>query len=153
MGNTWWLRSDDVVAFVDASEQHAAEMNRPDAVGNLLESDGMLLEGVGDKQQPLLEADGAGVGHALDDEVPGVLDRWQGAGVLARGWSVARRRGVIVQGLMGPLVVVEVAKGIEGPLLGDEGRAGGANGLALQGLVHALVRPVLLGWAGKMRWC
>ena len=113
----------------------------------------MLLEGVGDKQQPLLEADGAGVGHALDDEVPGVLDRWQGAGVLARGWSVARRRGVIVQGLMGPLVVVEVAKGIEGPLLGDEGRAGGANGLALQGLVHALVRPVLLGWAGKMRWC
>ena len=84
MGNTWWLRPEDVVPFVDAAEQHEAEVNRPDAVGDLLEAHGMLLEGVGDEQQSLFEADGAGVGDTLDDEGPGILDGWQGAGVLAR---------------------------------------------------------------------
>ena len=153
MGNTWWLGPDDVIAFVDASEQHVAEVNGPDAVGDLLEADKVLLERVGDEQQPLLEADGAGVGHALDDQVPGILDRRQGTGVRARSGAVARRRGLIMQGLVGPLVAVEVAKGIEGPLLGAEGRAGRANGLALQGLVHALVGPFCWGWAGKIRWC
>ena len=74
MGNPWWLRSDDVVAFVDAAEQHVAEVRGPDAVGDLLEADRVLLERVGDKEQPLFEADGTGVGDALDDEVPGILD-------------------------------------------------------------------------------
>jgi hypothetical protein len=46
-------------------------VNRPDAVGDLLEADWELLERVGDEQQPLPPADGAGVGDALDDEVPG----------------------------------------------------------------------------------
>jgi len=54
----------------------------------------MLLEGVGDEQQALFEADGAGVGDPFDDEVPGILDGRQGAGVRARGGAVARRRGV-----------------------------------------------------------
>jgi len=84
MGNTLWLRPDDVVAFVDPPEQDVAEVDRPDAVGDLLEADGMLLERVGEEEQPLAEADRAGVGDALDDEVPGVLHRRQGAGVPTR---------------------------------------------------------------------
>jgi len=31
-----WLGPDDVVAFVDAAEQHVAEVNRPDTVGDFL---------------------------------------------------------------------------------------------------------------------
>ena len=55
-------------------------MNRRDAVVNLLEADRVLLECIGDEQQPLLQADGAGVRDARDDEVPGILDGRQGTG-------------------------------------------------------------------------
>ena len=59
MGDTVLLGSDDVVAFVDAAQQHVAEVNRPDPVVDLLEADGVLLERVGEEQQALPEADGA----------------------------------------------------------------------------------------------
>ena len=51
MGNSWWpvrSRPDDVV---DPPQEHVAVVNRPDAVGDLLQADGMLLEGVGDEEQ------------------------------------------------------------------------------------------------------
>src|SRR5882762_3914729 len=51
---------DDVVAFVDTSQEHVTEMNRPEAIIDLLKADEVLLEGVGDEQQPLLQADGTG---------------------------------------------------------------------------------------------
>lgn len=35
------------------------ELNGPDAVVDLLEPDGMLLQGIGEEQQALLQADGA----------------------------------------------------------------------------------------------
>ena len=79
MGNTW-SRPNDVVPFVDASQEDIAEVNRPDAVVDLLEPDGVLLERVGDEQQALLQTDGAGVGDAFDDEVPGILDGREGEG-------------------------------------------------------------------------
>jgi len=66
MGNTCRLRSDDVVPFVDPSQQDAAEVDRPDAIGHLLEADRVLLEGVGDEHKPFLEPDRPGVGDALD---------------------------------------------------------------------------------------
>ena len=39
MGNTCRLRSDDVVPLVDPSQQDAAEVDRPDAIGHLLEGE------------------------------------------------------------------------------------------------------------------
>ena len=69
-----------MVPFIDASQEHVAEVNRPDAVVDLLEADGVLLERVGNEQQPLLQTDGAGVGDAFDDEVPGILDGREGEG-------------------------------------------------------------------------
>jgi hypothetical protein len=47
------------VAFVDAS--------------------GMLLKGVGKKEQPLLESNRLGVGDARDEEMAGIFDRRQRA--------------------------------------------------------------------------
>jgi len=58
MGDSSRLGPDDVVAFVNASEQDVAEVNGPDAVVDLLEADRVLLERVGQIQQPCLEADG-----------------------------------------------------------------------------------------------
>ena len=63
MGNTR-LRPDGVVPFVDASQEDVAEVNGPDAVVDLLEADGVLLERVGDEQQPPFQADGSSVGDA-----------------------------------------------------------------------------------------
>ena len=116
MGDTCRLRSDDVVPFVDPPQQDAAEGDRPDPVGHLLEADGMLLERVGDEEQAPLEAKGAGIGDALDDEVPGIVDRRQGAGVLARGGPVERGRRPALQELVGALVVVLASESIERPV-------------------------------------
>ena len=48
-------------------------MNGPDPVADLLEADGMLLQGVGEEEELLLQANGARVGDALDEEVAGIL--------------------------------------------------------------------------------
>ncbi len=119
-----WLGPDDVVPFVDATQQDVAEVNGPDAVGDLLEADGMLLERVGEEEQALLQADGAGVGDALDEEMARVLDGRQGARVDPGRGAVARCRRPVLQRLVGPLIVVEPAEGVEGALLGRERRAG-----------------------------
>jgi len=76
-----WLGPDDVVAFVDAAEQHVAEMNRPDPVVDFLEADGMLLQRMGDEQEALPHADGARVGDALDEEMARILHGRQGTGI------------------------------------------------------------------------
>src|SRR5438876_9588426 len=144
MGDTFALSLDDVIPLVDPPQQHVAEVNRPDPVVDLLEANRMLLERIGQEQQPLLQADGAGVGHALDEEVAGILDRWQRAAVRAGGGTVQRGRWAIVQRLVRPLFVVEPAKGVEGPLLGGEARVRRAARLPLERLVHALMRAVLL---------
>ena len=55
MGDSSQLGPDDVVAFVDASEQDVAEVNGPDPIVDFLETDWMLLQGVGDEEQPVLQ--------------------------------------------------------------------------------------------------
>ena len=71
---------DDVVPFVKAGEQDAIEVDRPDPVVDLLQADVVLLEGVGDEQQPMFEAEGAGIRHALHEKVPRVFERGRCSG-------------------------------------------------------------------------
>jgi len=54
MGDSARLGPDEIVAFIDASEEDVAEVNGPDAVVDLLQAHGMLLECVREKEQPLL---------------------------------------------------------------------------------------------------
>jgi hypothetical protein len=91
-----------------------------------------MLERVGNEHEALLEADRPAAGDALDDEVARVLDRGEGARVCPAGGTVKGRRRLAVQGLVWPLVVVEAAERVKSPLLSNKGRAGRANGLALQ---------------------
>lgn len=72
--------SNDVVAFIDAAEQYVAEVDRPNPVADFLEADGVLLEGIGDEQEPFAEPDRAGVRDALDDEVAWALVVIHGGG-------------------------------------------------------------------------
>ena len=90
MGNTSWgwgranegSVSDDHVAFVELPEQDRAEVERPDPVVGFVQANVKLLERIGDEEQLVFEPEGAGVGDALHEEVPRVLERgrWSGKG-------------------------------------------------------------------------
>ena len=75
MGDSSLPAPADVVAFINAAEQHAAEVNGPYPIVDFLEADGMLLKRIGEKQEPRLQANRTGVGHPLDEEVAGIR-RW-----------------------------------------------------------------------------
>ena len=67
---------------------------------DLLEADVVVLQRVCDEEQPVVEAEGAGVGHAFYEEVPGVLERRQlatGIGAWRRGVVLARRRAATLE--------------------------------------------------------
>ena len=66
-------------------------MNRPDAVVHLLETDGVLLQRVGNEEQFPLEPERPGVRDAFDDEVSGILDGRQRPGIGAGRRPIARR--------------------------------------------------------------
>ena len=84
------LASNDVVAFVEPSDQDPAEVNGPDAVGDFFEPDRVLFECVRDEEQALLESERPRVGDALDEEVPGIVNRRQLAGVRPGGGTIER---------------------------------------------------------------
>src|SRR3982074_3284305 len=102
-------------------------MNRPDAVVDLLESEGALLQRICDEEQALAEPKRPRVRNALHDEMTGILDRGQCAGVAPRRPSIPRRGRHAVEELVRPLVVVLGAEAIERALLGRERGSGWAN--------------------------
>src|SRR5260370_25460625 len=98
-------------------------------------------------EQLASEPERAAGGDLLHEEVPGVLERWEPRRVRTGRGSVVRGGGVLVEPLVRPHGVVLAAEGIEGPLLRGTGATDGADRLALERAVHALVRP----WGAKMR--
>src|SRR5215813_5967306 len=146
MGDTLALGVDDVVALIEVPQPHVAEVDRPHAVVDLLEPDGMLFECLGEEDEFALaaEEDRPGVGDAFDDEVARVLDRRQRAGIRPRRRPIERRWRAPVEGVMRPFIVIEPAEGVEGPLLGNDVRARWSERLAFERLVHPLMRAVLL---------
>ena len=109
MGNTWWGGALPVhlhARFVDLAQEHGAEIERPDPIPALLQTDVMLLQGVRQKEQLVLEADRSRMRDSLDQEVARVLERGQRRGIRARGADVARPRWVAPKRGVRPLVVV-----------------------------------------------
>src|SRR5205809_7672461 len=90
MGNTR-LRPDGVVPFVDASQEDVAEVNGPDAVVDLLEADGVLLQRVGQEDQALSEAEE----HALDNAAHYSADNGPVKGISGgvRSWLTGMQDG------------------------------------------------------------
>ena len=83
--------------LVDLAKQYGPEVQGPNPVVAFLEPDVVLLERVGEEEQPILEADRPGVRDALDQEVPWILERWELRGIGARRWGVACRRWVAAE--------------------------------------------------------
>ena len=42
--------ANDEVAFIESSQEHLTEVDRPDAIVDLVEADGVLLERIGDEE-------------------------------------------------------------------------------------------------------
>lgn len=51
----------------------------------------MLLQGIGDEQQSVLETERPGIRHALHQEVAGILERGELLGKRPRGGAIAGR--------------------------------------------------------------
>ena len=110
-----------------------------------------MLERLGEEDELALaaEEDGPRRGDPLDEEVAGVLERGQAAGVRARGWPIERRRRAPVERLVRPLLVEEAPERVEGALLGDDVGAWRLERIAFERLVHALMGAVLLRMRGQ----
>jgi hypothetical protein len=65
------------VVFVEPTEMDGSEVNGPDAVSDLLESDDLSLEEGGDEDLTALPAHGVVAGDPAELEVGGVLE-WLG---------------------------------------------------------------------------
>ena len=117
--------------LVDLAQHHRPEVQRPDAIGALLEPHVMFFQGVREEEQFVLEANGAG--DALHLEVPRVFEWRQHGGKRTRRGGMARRRGVALQGRMGSLFIVLAAKRVEGALLPRQIQRRGPRGLRFQG--------------------
>jgi hypothetical protein len=70
--------------FVESAEQDGAEVEGPDAVVDLLESDDLLDDAGADVDPALLPADAAISADAADLEMAGVFQRREPLGVRAR---------------------------------------------------------------------
>ena len=97
----------------------------------------VLLQGIGDKQQPVLEAEGAGVGDPLHQEMAGVLERRQVLGIEPGREVVAISGRAAAQIFVRPFVVVFAAESIKGALLGRERAAGRPDRARLERLTRA----------------
>src|SRR5674476_1222395 len=109
MGNTYWGWGSTVhlhAGFVDFAKQHAAEIERPDAIAALLQTDMVFFQRIGQKQQLVLEADRPSVRHPFDQEVARILERWKRRGIGARRHIVPRGRGVAAERGVGALFIV-----------------------------------------------
>ncbi len=74
---------DPHLSLIDLGEENGVEVDRPDSIVDLLQPDELLLQGIGDEEQLVLEPEGPSVRHAFDDVMPRVLDRRQPVRVLA----------------------------------------------------------------------
>jgi len=95
----------------------------------------MLLQGVGDEEQLVLEPERAGVGDALDQEVARVLEGREAVGQRAWGQVVAGAGRLAPEGRVRALVVVEGAEAIERPLLMSQRRPRRPTGSLGRGLL------------------
>ena len=77
------LIPNDVISLGESCDQDLTEVDRPDAVFDLVKSHIVAFEWRGQEEQSTPEAEGATAGDPLHEIVPGVVDRWQASGVLS----------------------------------------------------------------------
>ncbi len=133
---------------IDDPEVDVGETNDPVAAVGLGDADGFALQRFADEDQvaaPLDGPVGAHPAHGVPGIVPGLV---QAFGVRPQRGPVERRRRLLAKRLVGTVVVEVLAEAVEAGLLPARARGRRLGSLGLQGPMHALVPPVLLGLAG-----
>ena len=74
--------ADDIVALIEAREQDRAEVNQPDPVVDFFETDGVIVERIGEIPHPGLKTNRAGIIDAFDEKVARIVQR----GEVRRVW-------------------------------------------------------------------
>jgi len=116
---------DAVVSLIEPAEVKGSVEDGPDVHGDLLEADEVVFEQAGDEDLPAPPSEGAVSGDAAELEMsgvlegPGAVDEGPGRGRVEHGWSLH------VQGLVGPVVVIDSPEVVEARLLSAEVGASG----------------------------
>jgi len=140
-----------VVDLIEPPQAEGAEVDGEDTVPDGLEADLSALEKGADEDFSVIPTHGVVSGDAADREVAGVFEGRRAAGKGPLGRMVKLRRELHVEGLVGPLVVIDPTKVIEPALLGGEGRPGSVmrkGGSLLERPVHAFMASILVGLSG-----
>lgn len=109
---------DTIVGFVQPAEVDGTEVDGPDGVSDLLESDDVTLQETADEDLPSIPTESGVSGDAAEFEVPRVLERIGTMGERPIRVSIHGGRGLHVQRLMRPFAVIDSTESIEGALLG-----------------------------------
>jgi hypothetical protein len=122
------------------SRAGTVEVDGPDPVVGLFETNVLIDHRIGEIQQPGLKPEGSASGDLLHDEVGRILEGRQALGIRAGRGPIARRGRFLPQMFVRPLLIELLLEGIEVPLLRRTRGAHWNNCLALQGAVHAFMR-------------
>src|SRR5436305_398485 len=98
---------------MQAAEFQWPEVDGPDSVVDLLQSDVLTSTDDRDVDPAAVPANAAVGAHVANLEPIGVLERWQPIGHRTGRRCVAGRRRLLVEGLVRPLVVELLAKDVE----------------------------------------
>src|SRR5579864_625862 len=121
--------------------------DQPNAVVDLLDTDGLARKGYAEVDLLVIEAKTSAAGDHDGPVVEGVV-RFGDASIRATGSRVDLGRAFHGKGLMGPFLIEFLQESVEfGLLLQDVGTRR-AGGFFLQGQMHTFVTTVLLGMAG-----
>src|SRR6266571_7074345 len=133
---------------IEPAQLDRAKTHPPVPIGDLLDANTLAGQRVADVHPASAPADlpiGQGAAHhgrGRIGELRQALRERAGRGLMDS------RRGVLAQGLVRPLVIVDRPKAIEGALLGPARPLGRLRRLLLEGTVQALMLRILLRMAG-----
>lgn len=134
--------------FVQTSQQHTTEVNGPDGVISLLETDMLGAQRIPQKDSAVSPFDVTVGRNPADLEVTRIDDLGLAERVGPFGGPIQFTWKAVLQRLVRPIVVVLCSKPIETALLRLCVARHRPSGLGLESFVHPLVRTILLGPSG-----
>src|SRR5438876_5455700 len=136
------------VALAQTAEPQRPKVDVPDPVIDLLQAH-VFAHADGGDVHPSAVPPNASVGaHVADFEAVRVLEGRQPIRHRPRRRAITRRRRLLIEGLVRPLVVELRAKDIEAPLLSGEAARGWPGRLRLQRAMHPFMPAILIRATG-----
>src|SRR5687767_10615456 len=136
------------IAHIEHAELDGPEVHLPAIVVDFVEADKFTRKAIREIPLRLAKGDDPVWIRALHAKMRGVVQLRELARVSSSRRHILRRRCLIGQRFVRPLVIVFAEKHREGSLLGPKARSRRPSGLGLQGAVHAFMAAVLI-WTSR----